>query len=180
MEQYKLSNILRKVLEKVGIAESYYSVGKYRKWAICIEKVDKDYIVYYAEKEQRYDCRRYKKEVDACIEIIRRFAIGKEEFETLKKEFCEAKAKEILKEVLQKEGIPQYKYSLDGYAEDVVCMEKGSTGYFVYVVKEDEENELIKHPNIAKAFIDVISRLIRNDIKEQKVIYDFITELKKV
>ena len=38
MKQYKLSNILRKVLENIGIPESYYSIGKYKEGTICIEK----------------------------------------------------------------------------------------------------------------------------------------------
>lgn len=179
MEQYKLSNILRKVLENIGIPESYYSIGKYKEGATCIEKVGKVYVVYNAERAERYERIECKNEQDACVEAIRRIAKDNKDFEILEEEFYEAKARKVLKEVLTKEGVPRHKYCLEGYAEDAVCIEKGSNGYFVYVVKEDEENELIKHPNIAKAFIDVISRLIRNDIKEQKVIYDFISELKK-
>lgn len=38
MKQYKVSNILWKVLENIGIPENYYSVRKYKEGTICIEK----------------------------------------------------------------------------------------------------------------------------------------------
>ena len=71
MEQYKLSNILRKVLENIGIPESYYSIGKYKEGATCIEKVGKVYVVYNAERAERYERIECKNEQDACVEAIK-------------------------------------------------------------------------------------------------------------
>ncbi len=179
MKQYKLSNILRKVLENIGIPESYYSIGKYKEGATCIEKVGKIYVVYDAERAGKYEYRKYESELDACREIIHRIAKNNEDFKILVQEFYDTRAKEVLKEVLDNEGIPLQYYSLEGYAEEAVCMEKSDDSYIVYIGEKGNKDDVSNHSNISKALLKLISEVTESYAQEEKVIETFIDKLYK-
>lgn len=179
MKQYKLSNILRKVLENIGIPESYYSIGMYKEGATCIEKVGKVYVVYNAERAERYENMKCENELEACEEIILRIAQNNEDFEILKQEFYDTRAKEVLKEVFDNEGIPGRYYSLEGYAEKAVCMEKSNKNYIVYTGEKGKKHGVSKYQNISKALLNVISEVTESYEQEERVVEAFINKLYK-
>lgn len=101
MAKMSMRKILRKVLENVGIPESYYSIAGYKEGATCIEKVGKVYVVYDAKRAERYENTEYESELEACTEVIRRIAKNNKDFRILKQEFYDTRAKEVLKKYLR-------------------------------------------------------------------------------
>lgn len=87
MAKMSMRKILRKVLENVGIPESYYSVVGYKEGATCIEKVGKVYVVYDAERAERYKKTECENELEACREVIRRIAKNNKNFQNLSRSF---------------------------------------------------------------------------------------------
>lgn len=180
MKQYKLSNILRKVLENIGIPESYYGIGKYKEGAICIEKVGKVYVVYDAKRAEKYVKKECENELEACKEIIRRITKGNnKDFEIINQEFYDTRAKEVLKQVFDNEGILGRYYSLEGYAEEAVCMEKNNKNYIVYTGERGKKHNVSKHQNISKALLNVISDVAESYAQEERVLEEFINKLYK-
>lgn len=179
MAKMSMRKILRKVLENVGIPESYYSVVGYKEGATCIEKVGKVYLVYDAERAERYKKTECKNELEACREVILRIAKNNEDFEILRQEFYDARAKEILKHVLDEEGIPRQYYSLEGYAEEAICMEKSDDNYIVYVGERGNKDDISNHLNISKALLKFISEVTESYAQEEKVTEAFIDKLYK-
>ena len=179
MAKTSMRKILRQVLENVGIPESYYSIGSYKEGATCIEKVGKVYVVYDAERAERYGSTEHKRELEACTEIIRRIAKNSEDFEILRQEFFDARAKEVLKEVFDNEGIPRQYYSLEGYAEEAICMEKNNKNYIVYNGERGNKYDVSKHSNISKALLKLISKVTESYAQEERVVEAFINKLYK-
>lgn len=180
MKQYKLSNILRKVLENIGIPESYYSIGKYKEGAICIEKVGKVYVVYDAKRAEKYIKKECENELEACKEIIRRITKGNnKDFEIINQEFHDTRAKEVLKQVFDNEGIPGRYYSLEGYAEEAVCIEKNNKNYIVYTGERGNKYNVSKHSDISKSLLNLISKVTQNYEQEERVVEAFINKLYK-
>lgn len=179
MAKISMRKILRQVLENVGIPESYYSIGSYKEGATCIEKVGKVYVVYDAKRAERYGSTEHKRELEACTEIIRRIAKNNKDFQILKQEFYDARAKELLKQVFDEEGISGQYYSLEGYAEEVVCMEKNNNSYIVYIGEKGNKGDVSNHPNISKALLKLISEVTESYAQEEKVVEAFINKLYK-
>ena len=180
MAKTSMRKILRQILENVGIPESYYSIGSYKEGATCIEKVGKVYVVYDAERAERYINTEYKSELEACTEIIRRIAKNSEDFEILRQEFYDTRAKEVLKEVLDNEGIPRQYYSLEGYSEEAICMEKNNKNYIVYNGERGNKYDVSKYSNISKALLKLISEVTETYAQEEKVVEAFINKLYKM
>lgn len=179
MAKIDMKEVLRKVLGNVGISESYYSIEGYKEGATCMEKVGKVYVVYDAERAERYRKKECKNELEACREIILRIAQNNEDFEILKQEFYDARAKEVLKEVFDDEGIPRQYYSLEGYAEEAVCMEKNNDNYIVYIGEKGQKDDISNYSNISKALLRLISEVTESYEQEERVVEAFINELYK-
>lgn len=179
MAKIDVKEVLRQVLENMGIPESYYSIGGYKEGATCIEKVGKVYVVYNAERAEKYENMKCENELEACREIIRRIAQNNEDFEILKQEFYDARAKEVLKEVFDDEGIPRQYYSLEGYAEEAVCMEKNNDNYIVYIGEKGQKDDISNYSNISKALLRLISEVTESYAQEEKVVEAFINKLYK-
>lgn len=67
--------------------------------------------------------------------------------------------------------------SLDGYAEESVCMEKEGKEYIVYIGERNNKYDLRKYTKIIPAFGDIISRLSETDKEETKLKREFVKML---
>ena len=86
MSKHDITNILRKVLESVGMPDSYYSIGEYKEGAVCIEQNEKGYVVYDAERAKRNEEKEYKLFGVAAYDVISRIAMTKKDEKYLQKE----------------------------------------------------------------------------------------------
>lgn len=172
MKNYNLSETLRKFLENVGIPNSYYSIGEYKEGAVCIENTEEGTIVYDAERAVKYRMEKYEEYGDAAFELISRIALTKEDKKFLQNAFFEEIEKETLIEVLELHSL-SHLCSLEGYAEETVCMEKEEKEYIVYNGERGNKYNLNRHPKIINAFCDIISRLAESDEEEGKIRHEF-------
>lgn len=179
MRRINLKEILRQTLENAGISESYYSIKGYKEGATCMEKTGKVYVVYDAKRAEKYIHKECKNELEACKEMIRSIAKNNEDFQILSQEFFDARAKEVLKQVFDNEGIPQQYYSLEGYVEEAVCIEKNNKNYIVYIGERGNKHSVSKHSNISKALLNLISKVTQNYAQEERVVEAFINKLYK-
>lgn len=180
MDKIRMKEILQQVLENVGIPEGYYSIGSYKEGSTCMEKVGKKYIVYDVKSTERYESIEYKNELEACTELIRRIVKNNKDFEILRQEFYDCRAKAVLKAVLDDKGIPRKYYSLEGYVEDAVCMEKNNKNYIVYIGKKGNKYNVSKHSNISKTLLKLISEVAQSYAQEEKIVEAFINKLYKM
>lgn len=67
--------------------------------------------------------------------------------------------KEILREVLIANDIPEKEFSLDGYKEGAICIEKISESYFVYSAEEGGKYDVTKCARLLQACYAVISKV---------------------
>ena len=178
MKNYDETETLRKVLENVSFPDSYYSIGKYKEGAVCIEKTEKGYIVYDAERAEKNDIKEYEIYGSAAYEVISRITMTKEDAEELQNNLFEEILKETLSEVLELNNL-SHLCSVDGYAEEAVCMEKSGTGYIVYIGERNNKHDLKRYPKIISAFCDIISRLSESDEEEKKIRIEFMEKLAK-
>lgn len=178
MKKHDETETLRKVLEDVGIPDSCYSIGNYKEGAVCIEKTEEGYIVYDAEMAEKYDIEKYEAYGPAAFSLIARIAMTKEDAEELQNGLFEEILKETLSEVLELNNL-SHLCSLDGYAEEAICMEKSRTGYIVYIVERNYKHDFKRYPKISTAFCDIISRLSESDEEETKIRREFMNSLSK-
>lgn len=172
MSKHDITNILRKVLESVGMPDSYYSIGEYKEGAVCIEQNEKGYVVYDAERAKRNEEKEYKLFGVAAYDVISRIAMTKEDEKYLQKEVFDEIMKEALKEVFELNNIPTF-YSFEGYVEEAICMEKDGKKYIVYGGERGNKYNVKKYRSIGKAFRDIISRVTESHEQEEKVAKDF-------
>lgn len=178
MKNYNQAETLRKFLENVGIPNSYYSIGEYKEGAVCIENTEEGTIVYDAERAEKYRMEKYEKYGQAAFELISRIAMTKEDKKFLQNAFFEEIEKETLTEVLKHHN-RLCLCSLEGYAEEAICMEKEENEYIVYEGERGNKYNLKRHPKIISAFCDIISRLAESDKEEGKMRHEFIEMLTK-
>lgn len=178
MKNYDQSETLRNFLETVGIPDSYYSIGEYKEGAVCIENTQEGTIVYDAERAEKYRIEKYEIYGQAAFELISRIAMTKEDVELLQNAFFEEIEKETLSEVLELHDYLR-SCSLEGYAEESICMEKEGKEYLVYNGERGNKYELRRHLKIISAFCDIISRVAENHEEESKMKYEFIEILTK-
>lgn len=177
MAKHDETNTLRKVLERVGIPDSYYSIGEYKEGAVCIEENEEGYVVYDAERAEKNEKKEYKLFGVAAYDIVSRIAMTKADEKYLQNEIFDEIMKEALTEVFELNDIPHF-YSLEGYAEEAVCMEKDGKKYIVYDGERGNKYNIKKYRRIGIAFRDIISRVTESDEQEEKVTKDFTNKLK--
>lgn len=71
----------------------------------------------------------------------------------------EINLKEIFRKVLISNGISEEIFSMDGYKENAICIEKTSKGYLVYKVCNKIKNDEVRCEELLKAYYVVILRL---------------------
>ena len=80
-------NSLKKIMEKSGIPESYYSIGSYIEEAVCIEKGKSFWYIYEGERGKRYNPKFYRHFRRACYDFFARVSESDRQEMTLKKLF---------------------------------------------------------------------------------------------
>lgn len=85
--------------------------------------------------------------------------------------------KEILREVLIANDIPEEKFSLDGFKEDTYCMEKSSNGYIVYEALGENKCGLKTHARLLYACYDMINRVSTINCRTPEIISTFVNNV---
>lgn len=73
--------------------------------------------------------------------------------------------KEILRQVLEEEGIPSNCYSLDGYLEGAVCLDD-SVMCYVYYAEKGCRHKTKGFPNVISACNEVIARVAESNMRK--------------
>ncbi len=72
----KLSNILK----EENIPSSYYNFNGYAEESVCLEQLTYSFLVYTAERNNKYAPTEHTNIIDACKDIISRLSKSKEEY----------------------------------------------------------------------------------------------------
>ncbi len=67
--------------------------------------------------------------------------------------------KEILRDILIANNISEENFSMNGYKENAICIEKISDGYMVYEAKEGKKYDTTRCERLLKACYCVISKV---------------------
>lgn len=112
----------------------------------------------------------------ACGHFYYRY--GVEGAETMK--LMEEKIQDVLIEILKEFGIPENFYSLGGYAEETVCLEKKGDTWIVYGGERGQKHNVITHINCKSACLDLLSRLAETRVEEERMKIFFEIKCKKI
>ena len=65
---------LKKVLDENNIPRNLYNLemSGLKDQRICVEKTENGWNVYYSERGQKFDLKRYFSEHDACMDLLQR------------------------------------------------------------------------------------------------------------
>ena len=74
-------------MKNIGISDSYYSLEGYKEGASCIIKQNNKWLVFDAERAERYGVKEFTNVQQACLEVIRRFTYSEEDYDYLSGEF---------------------------------------------------------------------------------------------
>ena len=77
----------------------------------------------------------------------------------------EEKIRDALIEILKEFGIPKNQYSLGGYAEETICLEKKGSTWIVYGGEKGQRHNVITHINCKSACLDLLSRLAETRVE---------------
>lgn len=80
-------NSFERVMEKNGISASFYSLKGYKEGASCIIKQNDGWLVFDAERAQKFKTEFFTDFRDACLEVLRRFTFSEEDYDYLRNEF---------------------------------------------------------------------------------------------
>ena len=70
----EISNIEKLKEALKDIPSHHYSLEGYSENAVCLEKTDSSFEVYFAEKNQKWDIKEFDSEKDACTDMYSRLA----------------------------------------------------------------------------------------------------------
>jgi len=82
-------NKLDNILQSEGIPSSYYSFYGYTEEAVCLDQLTYSYLVYTAERWNRYAPREHIDIISACHDIISRLSDSKYQEKELMKKLLE-------------------------------------------------------------------------------------------
>lgn len=80
---------------------------------------------------------------------------------------------EILKDILNKSGIPDTWFFVGGYSEDAVCIEKADEGYTVYSAIRGQKKFLSVHMEVKEAVDAFLQKLVRDKAQAQEISEEF-------
>ena len=92
----------------------------------------------------------------------------------------EEKIQDALIEILKEFGIPKNLYSLGGYAEETICLEKKGSTWIVYGGEKGQRHNVITHINCKSACLDLLSRLAETRVEEERMKIFFEIKCKKI
>ncbi len=87
MNEKIVKECFRNTMQDIGISDSFYSLDGYKEGASCIMKQSSRWIVFDAERAEKYGIKEYDDIRQACLDVIRRFTYSKEDYMFLSKEF---------------------------------------------------------------------------------------------
>lgn len=85
----------------------------------------------------------------------------------------EEKSYKALKDALTLNGIPPYYYSLNGYSEEAICIEKNKDVWNVYLGERGKKNNTKSFTNVNEACLEMIASLTESYEQEKKTKEDF-------
>lgn len=74
-----------------------------------------------------------------------------------------------LRRALKSQDIPQNLYSLNGYAEDRVCLDNKNCKWTVYIGTRGQKADSVEFNMINEACLDIIGRVTDSVLKEKRV-----------
>lgn len=63
---------LQERLNKMKVPKEFYSLGKYKEEALCLEQNGGMWIIYEGERGNKYNPRKYQSEYEACLAFLDR------------------------------------------------------------------------------------------------------------
>lgn len=87
MNEKNVKECFVSTMKDIGISDSYYSLEGYKEGASCIVKQNNRWLVFDAERAERYRLKEFKNVQQACLEVIRRFTYSKEDYDYLSGKF---------------------------------------------------------------------------------------------
>lgn len=81
---------------------------------------------------------------------------------------------QTMQNVLRANGIPDYVYSLHGYAESKVCLERVPRGWIVFVGERGQRYDVSTHRTVRVACVTIIRSLCDNKELENKLVSEFL------
>lgn len=75
-------------MKETGISDTFYSLDGYKEGASCITKQDGKWLVFDAERAEKYEVNEYTEIKDACLEVIKRFSYSEEDCQFLSDKFA--------------------------------------------------------------------------------------------
>ncbi|MCM1568544.1 MAG: hypothetical protein NC081_03740 [Roseburia sp.] len=87
MNEKNVKECFASTMKNIGISDSFYSLEGYKEGASCIIKQNNRWLVFDAERAERYKVKEFKNIQQACLEVIRRFTYSEEDYVYLSGEF---------------------------------------------------------------------------------------------
>lgn len=84
--------------------------------------------------------------------------------------------REALVNVLKGFCISEQDYSIGGYAEEAICLEKSGADWIVYGGEKGQRHDIKTHADCKSACLDLIARVAGSDDEEKKLTEFFIAE----
>ena len=84
----------------------------------------------------------------------------------------------IMQSILSANGIPDYEYSLHGYAESKVCLEHTSHGWDVFIGERGQRYDESTHRTARAACIKIIRSLCDNEDLENRLVNEFQSKVR--
>ena len=81
----------------------------------------------------------------------------------------EEKIQDALIEILKEFGIPKNQYSLGGYVEETICLEKIGSTWSVYGGERGQRHNVISHINCKSACLDLLGRVAKTRVEEERI-----------
>ena len=92
----------------------------------------------------------------------------------------EEKIQDALIEILKEFGIPKNQYSLGGYVEETICLEKIGSTWSVYGGERGQRHNVISHINCKSACLDLLGRVAKTRVEEERIKFFFEIKCKKI
>ena len=99
------------------------------------------------------------------------------EMKTIQIQDSNAKKKQLLIKALKKGHIDEACYSLDGYKEEAVCIEKQKNVWLVYDGERGQQHNLEQYRDFEVAGYRLISRLSDSSETETLIMVDYLTNV---
>lgn len=87
---------------------------------------------------------------------------------------------QTMQSILRANGIPDYEYSLHGYAESKVCLERVPRGWIVFNGERGQRYDVSTHKTVRVACVEIIRSLCDNKELENKLVSEFLIKARVI